>query len=167
MPAQFHLRCATLFLASMEEVWAFKTNAEHMQDEFKPFFQGDPRPAAEALLRLHQGELPVHYELQARLPGGIRLSKWPVTIEVFEPPFRFVDTSENTLVSYWRHEHRLERSDHGVRYVDQVDFTPRSSPKRRIAAGIRELFLHRHRRAARHLPSIPRATAIATLREMR
>ena len=157
----------TLFLADLEEVWAFKTHAEHMQDEFRPFLIGESEPVALALNRLREGELPVHYTLQARLFGALNLSEWPVTVTEFEPPTRFVDTSENALVSSWRHEHRLEPASEGVRYVDLVDFTPRARPHRWIAAGIRELFLHRHRRAAQHLPSVHRATAIATLREMR
>ena len=151
----------------MEEVWAFKTHAEHMQEEFKPFLVADPKPVEEALRQLRNGSLPVRYTLQARLFGGPRVSQWPVTVTEFQPPTHFVDTSENTLVLHWRHHHRLEPTSEGVRYVDEVDFTPRLRPYQWIAAGIRELFLHRHRRAARHLPTIPRATAIATLREMR
>lgn len=167
MPARFHLRCSTLFQASAEEVWAFKTNAKHMQDEFKPFLHADPSPAEAAFHRLKQGMLPVRYTLNSTLLGWVPLGDWPVEIQIFEPHRRFVDTSQNAAFSYWRHEHRLEESEGGIRYVDQVDFTPRSGPHRWIAAGLRELFLHRHRRAARHLLSIPRATAIATLRELR
>jgi ligand-binding SRPBCC domain-containing protein len=167
MPPRFHLRCSTLFLAEMEEVWAFKTHAEPMQEEFKPFLVADPKPVEEALCRLRNGDLPVHYTLQARLFGGPRVHEWPVTVTEFHPPTRFVDTSTNALVLHWRHEHRLEPTSEGVRYVDQVEFSPRYRPHKWTAAGIRELFLHRHRRAARHLPALPRATAIATLREMR
>ncbi len=167
MPPQFHLRCSTLFLTGMEEVWSFKTDPALMQEEFKPFLVGESKPVAEAFQRLQAGELPVLYSLRARLFGALHLSEWPVTVTEFEPYTRFVDTSENVLVAHWRHEHRLEETSEGVRYVDQVDFTPRVRPQRWIAAGIRELFLHRHRRAAQHLPAVPRATAIATLREMR
>lgn len=167
MAPQFHLRCSTLFLTGMEEVWAFKTDALQMKNELHPFLIGDAEPAEHAFSALRGGELPVHYRLQARLFGGLQLSDWPVTIVEFDPPTGFVDTSQNALVTRWRHEHRLEPTSEGVRYVDQVEFTPRLRPYRWVAAGIRELFLHRHRQAAKHLPTVTRATGIATLREMR
>ena len=40
MAGRFHLRCATLFRASPEEVWALKTDWKKMQDEFLPLFRG-------------------------------------------------------------------------------------------------------------------------------
>lgn len=165
MAKTFHLRCSTIFLAEAPAVWAFKTDPKSMQDEFRPFFGGDISAVKEAIEKLKAGDLPVHYSIQMKGAGLLPLGQWPVEIVEFEENERFVDCSKNALFSEWRHEHVLEKCSEGTRYVDRVDFVPTRQP-RLSAIAVRELFLHRHRRAARHLPSIQRATAIATLREM-
>ena len=166
MAARFHLRCATLFRASPEEVWALKTNWEKMQDEFRPLFQGTSSEGEQALAALKQGNLPVNYTLSVRLGGLLPIGHWDVEVSEYEEGRFFVDSSENRVFSAWRHEHRIEPSSLGTRYVDLVDFQPRGRAVHWTAIALRELFLHRHRRAAQHLPTEVRATAIATLRKL-
>tara|TARA_B100001250_G_scaffold151804_1_gene130257 strand:+ start:54 stop:569 length:516 start_codon:yes stop_codon:yes gene_type:complete len=165
MANSFHLRCSTIFLAGAPEVWALKIDPESMQDEFRPFFSGDISAAKEAIAQLKAGNLPVCYNIQMKGAGLLPLGNWPVEIVEFEEEKRFVDCSTNAFFSEWRHEHLLEACSDGTRYVDRVDFVPTRQP-RLTAIAVRELFLHRHRRASRHLPSIARATGIATLREL-
>jgi len=165
MSTRYHLRCSTLFHASAEEVWALKTDPEKIQDEFQPLFHADTTSAQEALAALKRGELPVSYTIQMKGAGILPLGKWPVEVVEYENQSHYVDRSENNVFGYWRHEHRLQSSSIGTQYTDLVDFEPRSKA-RWTALALRELFLYRHRRAARHLPTQPRATAIATLREL-
>lgn len=162
MPTTFHLRVWTRFLAPVEEVWRIKTDPSLVEAEFMPLLSF--RLPAE-LATLAAGAAPPVGTLSARLgPPGLALLPWPVTLSDVEPGRRFVDTSANALYRDWRHEHRLEPTPDGCRYIDAVTFTP-ALPAQKLAAILtRRLFLHRHRRAAALLPTDPQATAVGVLR---
>jgi len=166
MARSFHLRCWTRFLAPMAQVWDLKTDPETLLDEFRPWLslKADDLDAARRLLR---GEgLPGAVETRLKLFGVLPGSRWPLRLERLERHERYLDTSENPLFAAWHHEHLFEPTSDGVRYVDAVDFTPREGLRAGwVARATRRLFVHRHRRAARHLPTDPQATAVAMLRE--
>jgi ligand-binding SRPBCC domain-containing protein len=162
----FHLRCWTRFLAPLDQVWDLKTDPETLLDEFRPWLslKADDLDAARRLLR---GEgLPGAVDTRLKLFGVLPGSRWPLRVEQLERHRHYLDTSENPLFDAWHHEHLFEPTADGVRYIDNVDFTPREGlPPMWIAQATRRLFVHRHRRAARHLPTDARATAVAMLRE--
>ena len=68
------------------------------------------------------------------------------------------------LCADWEHEEILEPASDATRLLETVSFTPRFGPERLVRRAVLELFLHRHRRAARSLPTDHRATAVAILR---
>ncbi len=168
MARSFHLRCWTRFLAPIDQVWDLKTNPETLLDEFRPWLTlqaTDPDTARDLL----QGRgLPGAVDARLKLFGVIPGSRWPLRLEQLERHERYVDTSENPLFSAWHHEHLFEPALDAVRYIDAVTFTPRESlPATWVARLTARLFVHRHQRAARHLPTDARATGVAMLRELK
>ncbi len=167
MSRRFHLLCWTRFLAPLDQVWALKTDPQTLLDEFRPWLSLQARDLA-ATKRLLRGEgVPGQVDTRLRLFGVLPGSNWPLRIERYAPLESYVDTSENPLYAAWHHSHLFEPTADGVRYIDAVDFTPREGlPAGLVARATARLFVHRHRRAARHLPTDARATGVAMLREL-
>lgn len=167
MSTAYHLRCWTRFLATVDQVWDQKTDPNRLADEFRPWLSlvTDDDAAARRLL---SGEgLPGTIHARLRLGGVLPGTRWPLRLERLERGRRYVDSSENPLFAAWHHEHLFEPCSDGVRYVDAVTFTPRPGlPPGWVARATAALFVHRHRRAARHLPTDPRATGVVMLREL-
>ena len=165
MARGYHLRCWTRFRAPLEQVWALKTDPESLADEFRPWMSLDA-PDLEAARRLLRGEgTPGTIASRLRLAGRLPGPPWPLHVEMVEPMTRYVDTSTNALFSEWHHEHLFEVGQSAVRYVDAVTFTPSERFPGPLTARLTErLFIHRHRRAARRLPTDERATAVSMLR---
>lgn len=155
MATPFLLRVWTRFLAPVEDVWRLKTDPKQISAEFFPF----------ASFRL-EGELRTEVgRMSARFgPPGLPLMPWPVELERWEEGKIFVDSSENLLYSKFRHEHIFEATPDGCRYIDQVNFSGTLPTQKLAAIALQRLFQHRHRVAAKKLPSDPQATAIAVLR---
>ena len=158
---RFHLRVSTRFLASPDEVWSLKTDPEQLRQEFLPWVHlsvQDPSALVSAL----QGEgLPI--TVQARV--GMVLP-WPIEIREYVRGERFTDYSpDNALFDDWVHHHEVQPASDAVRYLDAVSFTPRLGPPHLVARLVERLFIHRHNRAARHLPTDEKATAVSMLRE--
>ncbi len=167
MPPRFHLRCWTRFLAPLDQVWQHKTTPETLLDEFRPWLTLEAEDP-DAARRLLSGEaLPGSVQTRLKLLGVLPSGHWPLRLEELEHHQRYLDTSENALYAEWHHEHLFEPTSDGVRYIDALTFTPRDGlPARGVARLTARLFVHRHRRAARRLPSDARATAVAMLREL-
>ena len=162
MATCFHLRVWTRFLAPVEEVWRIKTDLGLLSAEFGPIFA----------FRAGSGAMPPHpFErapLSTKASFGLSLLPfgipWPLELTESEPMRRYVDTSQNLLYREWRHEHLFEPTPDGCRYMDAVTFIP-ALPAQKLAAILtRRVFLHRHLRAAKHLPADPQATAVGVLR---
>lgn len=164
MPTAFHLRVWTRFLAPVDRVWALKTDPAALADEFRPSMRFSV-PDVDALRRaLQDGEVPK--DLDARLlPGGAPPGvPWPIHFDRWERNKVYRDTSENALYARYEHEHLFEETPDGCRYVDAVTFTPRNPLQKASAIATQRFFQHRHRVAAKRLPSDPQATAVAVLR---
>ena len=162
MPTTFHLRVWTRFLASAEDVWALKTDPSAIGAEFGPlasFRFTDPAAVSRALA----GEAPV--DVPARFgPVGMPLIAWPARIEAVEPGKSFRDTSTNALFSRWEHDHLVEATPDGCRYIDAITFVSTTPTQKLTAIVTQRLFQHRHAVAARRLPTDPQATGVAVLR---
>lgn len=156
----WRLRVWTRFLAPVDQVWALKTDPERISDEFRPlrFVVDDAAGLRAALASGGEGEF------HARLwPLGL---SWPIRLSEVEPGRSFVDRSQNALFQTFEHRHLVEATQDGARYVDDLLLCPTAPGAAMKVELVRRLFERRHRRAARHLPHDPRATAIVVLREV-
>jgi len=164
MSETYKLRCSTRFLATPEEVWALKTDPDRLDGEMMPILTMG-YDDADTIARALKGEgLPATFDTRIQLGGFLGLFDWPVEITAVEPGRRLVDCSTNDLFSSWEHEHLIEPATDATRYLDSVTFTPRPAYHRLVAEVVQRFFVHRHRRAAKWLPTDKRATGVATLR---
>lgn len=161
MPTTFQLRVWTRFFASPDEVWALKTDPAALADEFRPYFRFSAD--AEAMRRAFAGALPA--DIQAKLrPMGLPIGlSWPVHLSEATRPETYTDSSENKLYSRFSHQHRIELTPDGCRYIDHVVFRPRLLSKP-VALLTERLFKHRHRVSGARLDSDPQATGVSVLR---
>jgi ligand-binding SRPBCC domain-containing protein len=157
----FHLRVWTRFLVPPDEVWALKTDPAALAAEFRPWMHllsGDAQAVGQALGEARPGSFRAWL-----VPPGV---PWPIEVVEVQPGVRYVDRSANLLFSAFEHEHLFQPTPDGCRYVDAVSFTPRLPASKATAIALERLFVHRHRVAARRLPSDPQATGVAVLRSV-
>lgn len=148
-------------MAPLDDVWALKTDPDQLTAEFRPYFSFVIGASLPTLLN---GPWPAEYNASLRplgLPPGI---PWPGKLEAVEPKVSFTDSSSNSLFSLYEHVHQFETTPDGCRYIDAVTFTPRLPAQKYMAILTQRLFQHRHRVAAKRLPTDPQATAVAMLR---
>jgi ligand-binding SRPBCC domain-containing protein len=72
---------------------------------------------------MHSGRL-IDYRLRIR---GIPL-RWRTRIDVWDPPYRFVDSQLKGPYSFWRHEHLFVPERTGTRCIDQVQYAVPGGP---------------------------------------
>ncbi len=157
MSTTFHLRVWTRFFAPPEAVWALKSDPVAIEAEFPlwaPFSIGDKA----ALLAGLGGALPVSMQ------GRIGPLAWPYTVDELEPGRRFRDVSTNALFSRWEHQHIVEATPDGARYIDAVTFTPALPGPKFVAIAVKQLFVARHQAAARKLPADALTVGVHVLR---
>lgn len=162
MPTTFHLRVWTRFLAPVEDVWRLKTDPARISEEFLPYASfriQDDAALAQLLATGAPGELSASFKLGRALPVG-----WPIRVESVVPNVSFRDTSVNKLYARFEHDHLFETTPDGCRYVDAVTFVSTLPLQKATAIATKRMFEHRHRVAAKHLPTDPEATAVAVLR---
>lgn len=98
----------------LEATFAFFSRPENLQ-EITPPFLGFHIVRAEK--ELHAGSL-IEYKLKIR---GVPM-RWLTEIEIWEPPFRFVDNQLRGPYKLWHHEHRFAEKDGGTLISDRVDY---------------------------------------------
>ncbi|MGE3597064.1 MAG: SRPBCC family protein [Dehalococcoidia bacterium] len=85
--------------------------------------------------------------------------RWHARITTVEPPLRLVDVQERGPFRYWRHTHAVIADGVGAVLVDIVEFRffpgwfGRPIDATIVAAGMRLMFMNRHRRTRRLLVS--------------
>ena len=159
MATTFLLSVWTRFFETPERVWEIKTDPARVAEEF-PWGLGISTTKPEVLAQAFSDARPC--EVDATL-GFARLS-WPLRMEAIEPHRRFRDTSENALFSRFEHEHLLEPTTDGTRYIDKLVFQPALPAAKLLAIVTRRLFVHRHQVAARHLTADTRTIGVSILR---
>lgn len=162
MPTTFHLRVWTRFLAPVADVWRIKTDPALLAEEFAPY-GSNGLTHTDVLQRALAGEVPASGEGTLRIGGFVPVA-WPVTITEVTHHASFRDTSVNKLFSRYEHEHLFEETPDGCRYVDAITFVSTAPAQKLTAILVKRLFEHRHRVAAKRLPTDPEATGIAMLR---
>ena len=159
----FRLLAWTRFDEAPDRVWAARSDPERLDREFPPGFRLRlPRAEAETLGRiLREGGSGA---FEGRF-GAARL-RWPMRVEVVRPGRHFRDTSENALFRRWVHDHIVEETTDGARYLDRVTFEPATAWPRALALATERLFIVRHRRGVEGLRHDPQAWAVTALREL-
>jgi ligand-binding SRPBCC domain-containing protein len=100
-----------------------------------------PRP-----IFLREGSL-IDYRLRIR---GIPI-RWQSRIDMWEPPFRFVDVQTRGPYRHWRHEHLFEETAGGTICRDIVDYAVyggRLVDRFFVRKDVRTIFEFRRRRLA-------------------
>jgi ligand-binding SRPBCC domain-containing protein len=156
---QFKLRVWTRFYAPPDDVWRLKTDPKHLQAEFRPYFYLHV-PDSKGLVEAFAAGAPGHFDGRL-IPPGV---SWPIELETVERPSRYADSSSNALFPMFQHDHRIQTTDDGCRYIDEVIFSTSLPAQKLVAIMLQRLFVHRHRVAARKLPTDLKATAVSVLR---
>lgn len=161
MSQRYVLQVWTRFLATPEEVWALKTDPDKLAQEFRPYSALTMPPQDVERMR-DAFRAGTSCSAEARLwPAGVR---WPMHLTVLEPGRRFQDTSTNALYHFFEHTHIVQPAQTGTRYLDVVRFEPARSPAGWFARMTQRMYEHRHRVAARGLPTDPGVVGISVLR---
>ena len=100
----------------LDEVFAFFSKAENLETLTPPWLRfkiETPQP-----IQMRQGAR-IAYRLRVR---GLPL-RWLTEIELWRPPYEFVDVQLRGPYTLWRHTHRFEETEDGTRIVDVVHYT--------------------------------------------
>lgn len=157
MATTFVLRVWTRFFDSPARVWEEKTSPAGVAREF-PFWAPFSVADEEGLRAALASGRP--FETTASL-GPV---PWPLSVERVEPGVAFVDRSTNALFHTWRHEHRVEPTTDGARYIDTVTFAPALRASKLQAIATERFFVRRHRAAAQALSADTRTIGVSALR---
>jgi ligand-binding SRPBCC domain-containing protein len=148
-------------MAGPEEVWALKTDPDALVAEFRPFGYFSLSDTERSMMRAAFSEAS-SCALRLRIPPfGF---EWPMNIDVVENKRVYRDRSSNRLYEEWSHYHRIEPSSDGALYVDEVVFVSALPMHKWVAKLTKHLFVHRHKMAARRLPTEFGTVGVAMLR---
>ncbi|MCF8412762.1 MAG: SRPBCC family protein [Melioribacteraceae bacterium] len=83
---------------------------------------------------------------------------WEITISEFEIPTMISDFQKRGLFEYWHHYHIFEPTEHGVKMIDKVEFTPPLGILGRIVnplifLQLELMFRYRHRKTKEYFES--------------
>src|SRR3569833_1261014 len=109
----------------IEKVFDFFSKAENLQTLTPPWLRfriETPQP-----IQMRQGAT-IAYRLHMR---GVPL-RWLTEIELWRPPYEFVDVQVKGPYRLWRHIHRFEESKDGTRITDLVNYTLPFGPLGRL-----------------------------------
>lgn len=113
--AVYRLVVEQWFAKSREEVFEFFSDAYQLEAITPPWLNFQVQTPAP--IPMASGTL-IDYRLKLH---GIPL-KWRTLIQVWEPPFRFVDLQLKGPYLFWHHEHLFEERNGGTLVRDIVDY---------------------------------------------
>jgi ligand-binding SRPBCC domain-containing protein len=113
-----YLRAETIVAASLEETFAFFSNAANLERLTPPWLKFRIQTPMPVVMR--EGAT-IDYRIVIH---GVPIP-WRSRIELWEPDRRFVDRQLIGPYRWWRHEHLFEPAGSGTRVVDAVEFVPR------------------------------------------
>jgi ligand-binding SRPBCC domain-containing protein len=143
--------------ASAEQVWSRVVTPEGINDELRPWMTMSVPRGAESLT---VDNVPIGTPIGRcwlRLFGVLPFDYDRLTIAELQPGRGFREESTMLSMRRWRHERSVTPNGDGKAIVrDHITFQPRGvlrlfTPV--VAAGLRALFGHRHRRLQRHFAS--------------
>jgi ligand-binding SRPBCC domain-containing protein len=146
--------------APVEQVWARVVTPEGINDELRPWMTMSMPRGAESLT---VDNVPVGVPIGRawlRLFGVLPFDYDRLTVAELQPGRSFDEQSTMLSMRHWRHERSVTPDNDGKTVVrDRITFQLRA-PLRPltpvIAAGLRALFGHRHRRLQRHFAAASR-----------
>ncbi len=158
MATTFVLRVWTRFGCPGERVWRHRVDglAPELSRWKHLWLEGDA-PVAQELL-------PPEVTTTLAPAGPLIPVTWPVRVTAVTPGTSWTDTSENALYARFSHEHTVEATSDGARYVDTVTFTPNGRAQKLAAQLTERMIIGRHRAMAKVLPADPQATGVSVLR---
>jgi ligand-binding SRPBCC domain-containing protein len=109
----------------LEKVFNFFSKAENLETLTPPWLGF--RIETLQPIQMRQGAT-IAYRLHVR---GVPL-RWLTEIELWRPPYEFVDVQVKGPYKLWRHIHRFEESQNGTRIVDIVNYTLPLGPLGRL-----------------------------------
>jgi ligand-binding SRPBCC domain-containing protein len=144
--------------APTEQVWARVVTPEGINDELRPWMTMSMPRGAESLT---VDNVPVGVPIGRawlRLFGVLPFDYDRLTVAELQPGQSFDEQSTMLSMRHWRHERSVTPDNDGKTVVrDRITFQLRA-PLRPltpvIAAGLRALFGHRHRRLRRHFAQV-------------
>lgn len=151
----------TRFLCEPHDVWALKTEPKNLARELRPYVLMTMSEADQEKIR-RALSADGRTRVSARLaPVGI---EWPMELAVIEAGRRYRDTSKNSLFKQWTHDHQILPASDGCLYVDEVAFESALPYCKATALSMERLMKHRHRVAARYLPTELGGVGVSALR---
>jgi ligand-binding SRPBCC domain-containing protein len=113
-----HMRTETIVPASVQETFAFFSDASNLERLTPPWLNFGIRTPMPVTMR--EG-LEIDYRI---VLYGIPFP-WRTRIDVWEPGRRFVDRQTLGPYRWWRHEHAFAEVPGGTRVHDHVEYVPR------------------------------------------
>lgn len=111
----WRLERAQLIARPLDEVFPFFAEAGNLEAITPPSLNF--RVLTEQPIEMKPGAL-IEYQLKLfAVPF-----RWKTEIELYEPPFRFVDRQIEGPYRLWRHLHEFYETEQGVVMVDRVDY---------------------------------------------
>jgi ligand-binding SRPBCC domain-containing protein len=123
--ADYVLQREATVTCPLEKVFDFFSKAENLETLTPPWLRfriETPQP-----IQMRQGAT-IAYRLHVR---GVPL-RWLTEIEVWRPPYEFVDVQVKGPYKLWRHIHHFQESKDGTRIMDVVNYTLPLGPLGRL-----------------------------------
>ena len=143
--ADYVLKREVTVTCPVEKVFEFFSKAENLETLTPPWlrFQIEtPQP-----IQMRQGAT-IAYRLHVR---GVPL-RWLTEIEIWRPPYEFVDVQVKGPYKLWRHTHSFVECDGGTRIVDIVRYAlpfgllGRWAHRLRVGRDLADIFDYREQR---------------------
>lgn len=150
LEADYVFERGTTVTCPLKKVFDFFSKAENLEALTPPWLHFrivTPQP-----IKMRQGTT-ISYQLRVR---GIPV-RWLTEIELWRPPYEFVDVQLEGPYSLWHHTHRFEECDGGTRIVDIVRYALPFGPlgrlvhRLRVSHDIAKIFDYREQRVRRIL----------------
>ncbi len=125
LEADYVLEREAMVTCTLAQVFDFFSKAENLEALTPPWLNFrivTPQP-----IKMRQGAT-IAYQLRVR---GIPV-RWLTEIELWRPPYEFVDVQVKGPYRLWRHTHRFEQCDGGTRIVDVVRYALPFGPLGRL-----------------------------------
>jgi ligand-binding SRPBCC domain-containing protein len=137
----YRLSCQLVVPRPLEEVFAFFSDARNLEELTPPWLRF--RVVTPPPITMARGAL-IAYRLRVH---GVPV-RWTSTIDVWDPPRRFVDRQQRGPYRLWEHEHTFEPAGDGTLVGDRVDFAARGGRVAGwiVARDLRKIFGYRHAR---------------------
>ena len=112
----FHFSAEQLVPAPLEEVFAFFSRAENLEELTPPWLN----------FRILSVEPPGEVRVGTRIGYALRWRivpiRWMTEITAWEPPHRFADVQLSGPYAKWEHEHRFVAEGEAMRILDSVTY---------------------------------------------